>query len=704
MMPEKNFPWRVKRGYPLPLGVTVLNEGINFALFSRHASQVVLVVELPSGDQNGPLRYELSLGREENRTGDIWHILIETTDTELSYGYRLFGRNSHDGCRFTPERILIDPYCHALTPRRWGELARYGEVPCCRIPRHDFDWQHDRPLKTPLSETIIYELHVRGFTQQAEHTITAPGTYRGLIEKIPYLKQLGITAVELLPVTEFDENDTNFHDPKSGERLKNFWGYNPVSFLAVKSAYAHNPDDHINEFKSMVRALHQAGIEVILDIVYNHTGEGGYDGITSSFRGIDNPIYYLLDPTSKEYLNFSGCGNTFNCNHPVARSLIRESLRYWVMEMHVDGFRFDLASILGRDQAGNVLTNPPMIELIAEDPVLRDTKIIAEAWDAAGLYQVGSFSTNSRWGEWNGKFRDDIRSFMAGHEGTVTKLATRLAGSSDLYQASGRGPLSSINFITSHDGFTLSDLVSYNHKHNLSNGENNRDGDNHNLSWNSGYEGAPAPAAIKKLRARRIRSLLTILMLSQGVPMITAGDEFGRSQLGNNNAWCQDNSISWLDWKLCRKNQDLLRFFRQCIELRRRHPVFRREEFFAGPDNSTGKEKKEIQWQYLNPDSTNWSENCHGLGMLLSGSRKNKPRDDDFFMMINGSSIIPLDFTVPVVPHNTRGRRWHLVIDTAASSPLDIHLQGIFLEGSLSSVVRVEPMTVKLLQSMPIRP
>jgi len=686
----------------LPLGVTVLNEGVNFALFSRHGSQVSLIIDLPSTDGQSVSRHEVLLGREENRTGDIWHILLETDHTDFTYGYRIFGKSHPEGCAFQPDRILIDPYCHALKPRRWGEAARYGEVPCCLIPRHDFDWQHDRPLKTPLSETVIYELHVRGFTK-ADPSISAPGTYLGIIEKIPYLKQLGITAVELLPVTEFDENDNDFHDPTTGKPLKNFWGYNPVSFLAVKSGYAHNPDDHINEFKCMVRALHQAGIEVILDIVYNHTGEGGYDGTTSSFRGLDNPIYYLLDPHTQAYLNFSGCGNTLNCNHPVVRSLIRESLRYWVMEMHVDGFRFDLASILGRDQAGNVLINPPMIELIAEDPVLRDTKIIAEAWDAAGLYQVGSFSTNSRWGEWNGRFRDDVRSFMAGHEGFVAKLATRLAGSSDLYQASSRGPLSSINFITSHDGFTLHDLASYNQKNNLQNGENNRDGDNHNLSWNSGHEGDPAPPPVNKLRFRRIRSLLTILMLSQGVPMITAGDEFGRSQQGNNNAWCQDNPISWLDWKFSRKNQELLRFFRQCIELRRRHPVFRREDFFPSPGTAGGTDQEEISWQYLKPGITDWSENCHGLGMLLNGRRRNKPRDDDFFFVINSNKYLPLIFTLPPVPANTRERRWNLVIDTGAASPYDIGLQGIILNGSPSAFVRVEPMAVKVFQSMPAR-
>ncbi len=313
--------------------------------------------------------------------------------------------------------ILIDPYSRALLPRKWGEAAEYGQKPCGRIVTHDFDWHKDRPLRTPLSETIIYELHIRGFTKDASSGVAAPGTYLGIIEKIPYLKSLGITAVELMPVTEFDENDTVFHDPDTGQRLKNFWGYNPVSFFAINSGYAHDPTQAINEFKTMVLAMHQAGIEVFLDMVYNHTGEGGYDGNTCSFRGIDNPIYYLLDKNNN-YLNFSGCGNTVNCNHPVVRHFIRDSLRYWVTEMHIDGFRFDLASILGRDRQGNVLPNPPMIEAIGEDPVLRDTKMIAEAWDAAGLYQVGSFSNDPRWAEWNGRFRDDVRAFMIGRQDT----------------------------------------------------------------------------------------------------------------------------------------------------------------------------------------------------------------------------------------------------------------------------------------------
>jgi glycogen operon protein len=702
-MSKKNYPWKVKRGYPLPLGVTVLNEGINFALFARHTSQVVLVVDYKDPEQATTKRYELTLNPEENRTGDIWHVMLETSHCNLTYGYRVFGEKNTLGNVFEPQKILIDPYCHALIPRKWGETSRYGQSPCCRIIAHDFDWQNDRPLKTPLSETIIYELHVRGFTNHPDSKLESPGTYAGIIEKIPYLKQLGITAVELMPVTEFDENDNVFHDPDTGTLLKNFWGYNPLSFFALKSGYASNPDNHVNEFKAMVQALHSAGIEVILDIVFNHTGEGDYAGTTTSFRGIDNPIYYMLEPETKKYLNFSGCGNTMNCNHPIVRSLIRDSLRYWVMEMHIDGFRFDLASILGRDQEGNVLPNPPMIELIAEDPILRDTKVIAEAWDAAGLYQVGSFSTDARWGEWNGRFRDDIRSFMAGHSGMVTRLATRIAGSSDLYQASCRGPLSSINFITSHDGFTLYDLVSYDQKHNLKNGEKNRDGDNHNISWNSGHEGVPAPTAVEQLRMRRIRSMFTILMLSQGVPMITAGDEIGRTQQGNNNAWCQDNSISWLDWQLALKNHELLRFFRQCIVLRRRHSVFRREDFFYPVNPSAADAIEEIAWQYLTPGQTDWSRECHGLGVLLHGRRKDLPEDDDFFIMINGEKSRELYFIPPPLPVNTQNRRWHMVVDTSAASPYDIDLKGRLIDLRENRTFLVSPFTVMVLQSLPTR-
>ena len=687
-----------KRGYPLPGGVTHLKDGINFSIFARHATRVTLVVDHWPQRGGAPIRHEFPFDPGENRTGDMWHMQLLTHQQNFSYGYRIDGPASSGdkGHCYDYRKILIDPFSQALLPRKWGEQAQYGQKPCCRIENHDFDWQNDRPPKTPLSETIIYELHVRGFTQDASSGVQAPGTYLGIIEKIPYLKELGITAVELMPVTEFDENDTVFTNPETGERLRNFWGYNPVSFFALNSGYAENPDKATNEFKMMVKALHQAGIEVFLDIVYNHTGEGGYLGTTSSFRGIDNSVYYLLG-ANNQYLNFSGCGNTMNCNHPVVRDLIRESLRYWVTEMHVDGFRFDLASILGRDQQGNVLANPPMIEVIGEDPVLRDTKMIAEAWDAAGLYQVGSFSTDPRWAEWNGRFRDDVRAFMAGHDNTVTHLATRIAGSSDLYQPSGRTPLCSINFLTSHDGFTLCDLVSYNKKNNLANGEENKDGDNHNISWNSGQEGPVADQEINRLRFRRMKTFITLLLLSQGVPMFSAGDEFGRSQQGNNNAWCQDNPISWLDWSLLKKNKEFFRFFQKCIALRKACKVFRRTDFFP-TKNTSGLEQNEpeIFWQYLKPGEQNWASDCHGLAFFLR-AENSEQGGTDFFVMLNGDRKETLSFEVP--PLTDKHKTWHHIIDTSADSPLDFFPLAEAAPLAVGGKVSVVPFGCNVLQS-----
>ncbi len=654
-----------RRGHPLPMGLTVLAEGVNFSLFARHATGVSLVVDFSPGPEGIASRREFALDPGENRTGDLWHILLAIKEKDFTYGYRLTGPEGQGqpGLVFFPDKILIDPYAHALRPRLWGEVAEHGQTTCCRVVTHDFDWQNDRPLKTPLAETIIYELHVRGFTHHPSSGVSAPGTFRGVIEKIPYLQKLGVTAVELMPVTAFDENDTVFFHPQSGERLKNFWGYNPVSFFALHPGYAADPAAVVDEFKTMVLTLHQAGIEVYLDMVYNHTGEGGYSGTTSSFRGIDNPVYYLLDEQA-DYLNYSGCGNTVNCNHPVVRHLIRDSLRYWVTEMHIDGFRFDLASILGRDRQGRVLPNPPMIEAIGEDPVLRDTKLIAEAWDAAGLYQVGSFSSDPRWAEWNGRFRDDVRAFMISKENSITHLATRIAGSSDLYQPSGRSPLCSINFVTCHDGFTLADLVGYNQKQNLANGEENRDGDNHNLSWNSGHEGPGEPPRVQRLRMRRMKSFSLLLLLSQGVPMICAGDEFGRSQGGNNNAWCQDNPTSWLDWSLLTSNRGFFRFFTSCIALRKAYPHFRREDFFP---TAGGSQDAEILWQYLRPGEENWSADCHGLGFLLRPAAGVSPAAA-FFVAVNGDRHTPLHFTLPDPPV---GNHWYRIIDTAALPPAD---------------------------------
>lgn len=697
-MSTEKFPHRIKRGYPEPFGVTVLAEGINFSFFSRHADLVTLVIDWPYSKSGKTLQYEIALKPDIHRTGDMWHILIESDNTDFTYGFRVFGPNDHEkGLAFKPNNILIDPFCHTLTPNNWGEKPNYGSQPCCRLTKHDFDWKQDRPLKTPLSDTIIYEMHVRGFTRHANSQVLEPGTFAGIIEKIPYLQSLGITAIELMPVTEFDENDNTFINPETGQRLKNFWGYNPVSFFALKSSYSSNIHDHINEFKQMILALHQAGIEVFLDMVFNHTGEGNYNGKTSSFRGIDNPVFYLLDHETREYLNFSGCGNTMNCNHPIVRDLIRESLRYWVIEMHVDGFRFDLASILGRDTKGEPLPNPPMIEIIAEDPILRDTKIIAEAWDAAGLYQVGSFSTDQRWAEWNGKFRDDVRAFMAGDKDTVSRLATRIAGSSDLYQSSFRRPTNSINFITSHDGFTLYDLVSYNQKHNEQNGERNRDGDNHNLSWNSGTEGATVDPQIVQMRIRRIKTLALILFTSQGVPMITAGDEFGRSQHGNNNCWCQDNEISWLDWSLLKKNRELFRFFQSCIQLRKNFQLFRRVDFFQTPTDPDCTTNSDIIWQGLTPCVENWDPQNHYLGVLLKGTNNDIP-ETHFFIMFNGSRTDTASFIIPKTPDHPKSG-WHKILDTALKPPRDIRSIQISPRIIEGRKIKVKPMAGIVLQS-----
>ncbi len=699
-MSIKKFPHLCDRGYPEPFGATLLGEGINFSFFSRHTELVLLVLDWPLPESNDTKRYEIPLSPEFHKTGDIWHILVRSTNTRFFYGFKIEGSSLPEpDVVLHPSHVLLDPYCHKLKPRKWGENSQYGTEPCCQLIEHNFDWQQDRPLKTPLADTIIYEMHVRGFTRHESSQVNAPGTYAGIVEKIPYLKALGITAVELMPVMEFDENDNFFIHPKTKKVLKNFWGYNPISFFALKSGYSSDVKNHINEFKQMVLELHRAGIEVILDMVYNHTGEGGYDGVTSSFRGIDNSIFYLLDPQTREYLNFSGCGNTMNCNHPVVRELIRESLRYWVMELHVDGFRFDLASIMGRDQNGHPLPNPPMIEMIAEDPILRDTKIIAEAWDAAGLYQVGSFSSDSRWAEWNGKYRDDVRSFMAGQDDTIPKLATRIAGSSDLYQTSGRKPINSINFITSHDGFTLHDLVSYNEKHNEENGEQNRDGDNHNTSWNSGQEGESDDPDIVEMRLRRTKTFALILFISQGVPMFAAGDEFGRSQKGNNNCWCQDNLTSWLDWNLAKSNHGLLRFFQLCIKLRKSHAAFRRIDFFSHQDESGCETFHDIRWQGLKPCEEDWSHNSHHLGLILNGQIETD-NSSHFFIMLNGDRENSVTFRTPETPDHPISQ-WRKIIDTSQPSPDDFISPAADTPVPAGTRIRVPSMTAIVFQSIP---
>jgi len=725
------------RGRPLPLGTTPTVDGHNFALLCRHGTRVTLVV-LPEEGGNVPLA-EIPLNPRKNRTGDHWHIRVAGLPSTFCYGWRVDGPRDVR-TRFDPDRLLLDPAAAMISHgAEWAGTCEIDPQRTYRRSLHHrgthYNWEDDAPPLTPLEDSIVYEVHVRGFTCHPSSKVAEPGTFRGLIEKIPYLKWLGVTAVELLPVFEWDECDCPFFDPDTGDKLVNFWGYNPVAFGAVKAAFAATAKAHgqNDEFRDAVKALHAAGIEVILDVVFNHTGEGDDRGRTFSFRGLDNELYYLLDDKGK-YLNFTGCGNTVNCNHPVVRDLIMTCLRHWVGDMHVDGFRFDLASVLGRDRRGNVMIEPPVIESITEDGVLADTKLIAEPWDAAGLYQVGGFPFGRRWSEWNGKYRDDVRQFWKGDFGMVGALASRIGGSADLYQGSGRLPRHSLNFVTAHDGFTLNDLVSYNDKHNRANGESNRDGENHNNSWNCGQEGETTDSEVLQLRDRQAKNMMTTLMLSQGVPMILAGDEFRRTQKGNNNAWCQDNDISWVNWELVEQNATFLRFVRELIWLRRRHPILRRRRFFAGefrpadarpmpskrvaqqaglvdagPFPSAGPVRPaeaglqtdaevraashptatgfsvppvaglaDIHWHGVEPHHPDFGGSSRSLAFTLDGrftSREHDPDykiDADFYVALNAWRE-PLTFRIPASP--TR-RQWRRVIDTGRTSPDDFIAEG----------------------------
>ncbi len=540
----------------------------------------------------------------------------------------------------------------------------------------------------PREDTILYELHVRGYTIDPTSAVRYPGTFVSLVEKIPYLKQLGITAVELMPVHEFDENDCPFVNPLTGDRLRNLWGYNSIAFGAPKAAFTDNPkeSDPRGELRALVKAFHTAGLELVLDMVFNHTAEGGEGGSTYSFRGLDNCLYYLLDEQGR-YLNFSGCGNTVNSNHPVVRDLILSTLRNLVDEFEVDGFRFDLASILGRDRQGNLLVEPPIIELISEDALLAGTKLIAEPWDAAGVYQIGSFPGGPRWSVWNGRYRDDVRRFWRGDPGMASPLATRLCGSDDLYH--GGGPLHSVNFLTCHDGFTLADLVSYNQKHNEANGEGNRDGTDANWSWNCGAEGPTDDREVLTLRRRQARNLIATLLVSQGVPMLLGGDEFLRTQGGNNNAWCQDNPTSWVDWTLAGENADFLRFVRQMIALRLRHPALRRRTFFHG---GAGGQPADITWHGVAPCRPDFSWESHSLAFALDGRRVDRSGvvDRDIYVALN-AFWEPLVFQIPASP---TGRRWRRTVDTALPSPEDI--LGLD-EGPLISVLHAHRVAARSL-------
>jgi isoamylase len=682
----------VSPGSPLPYGAGVARGGINFSVFSKHATEVTLVLFFGS-DAEAIL--ELPFDPDQNRTGEVWHMFVHGLDPGIRYCYRM-DRVPNDAPlihRFDKKFTLLDPYAHALMGRvAWCQRGRDESSGLkqrrCAIVESQFNWELDRPLNIPLAESIIYEMHVRGFTRHPSSGVSKPGTFAGLIEKIPYLQSLGVTAVELMPIYDFEEDENPRVNPLTGQKLVDYWGYNPISFFAPTTAYSSDISDAgpMDEFKRLVKSLHAAGIEVILDVVFNHTAEGGEAGETFEFRGLDNSIYYMLNPGTGEYLNYSGCGNTLNCNHPVLRDLVVSALRYWVVEMHVDGFRFDLASILGRGQDGAVLASPPLLERLAMDPVLANTKLIAEAWDAAGLYQVGSFPSWGRWAEWNGKFRDDLRKFLKGDPGMVSALATRLVGSPDLYTGNSREPWHSINFVTCHDGFTLADLVSYNEKHNEANGEWNRDGTNDNFSWNCGAEGATDDPEINRLRARQVRNAAALTVLTHGVPMLLAGDELGRTQNGNNNAYCQDNEISWVNWKLAEQNADLLRFFRILISIRKRYKLMRKGTFSPNPKEGDVR----IDWHGVHLHQPDWSYESRSLAAHAHGIADGEQKN---LYLATNAHWEPHTYELPVVP----GWVWARMIDTSQPSPEDINEPGHEVVLANQHDVTVGPRSVVVL-------
>ena len=651
----------------LPYGAIVHDRGVQFVVFSRSATVMRLLL-YDAVDDLEPAEV-IQFDRDTDRWGDIWSVFVPSIGPGQLYHFQADGPfEPEQGQRFDGAARLIDPYAKALAGHFQPSYDGVIRPPKCVVVDDYFDWEGDRHLRRDLAETIIYEMHVRGFTRSPSSGVSHPGTYLGIIEKIPYLKSLGVTAVELMPVHEFPIRDVCGQRPEKPY----YWGYDPLVFFSPHRGYAADsqPGSQIVEFKQMVRALHQADIEVILDVVFNHTYEGNELGPTLSFKGLENRVYYMLDDGGSRYRNYSGCGNTINGNHPIVREMIFHCLRHWVHNYHVDGFRFDLASILSRDREGQLVPNPPLVEAIAEDPMLADTKIIAEAWDAAGAYQVGSFA-NLRWAEWNGRYRDDVRRFWRSDPEMLGHLATRLAGSSDLYESGGRCPYHSINFVTSHDGFPLNDLVSYHDKHNEANREGNRDGENNNYSANYGVEGPSRRQSVNPIRLRQIKNMLATLLLSQGVPMLLSGDECRRTQRGNNNAYCQDNDISWFNWKLVESNAALVRFCQTLIAFRRGQPTVRRPDFLNG-QVVDGQTLPDVSWFGDDGRASDWtSEASHLICLLAAPGAEDDPEGAgrDVMLLLNGTAE-PSQF---ILPRAAKGTPWRLFVDTAADSPKDIY-------------------------------
>jgi isoamylase len=652
-------------GKSYPLGATLVEGGTNFSVFAKHSTAAQLLL-FDGVSAPKPSRV-IDLDPRANRTYHYWHVFVPGVTTGQLYAYRVAGPFYPErGLRFDPDKVLLDPYgkCVARPVGRSREAARRpgdnaaSALKSVVVDASAYDWEGDRPLGRPFAKTIIYEMHVGGFTRHASSDVAPSkrGTYAGLIEKIPYLQDLGIGAVELLPVFAFDDED-------GPPGLGNYWGYQPLSFFAPHGGYSSRSDPlgALDEFRDMVKALHRAGIEVILDVVYNHTTEGGEGGPTICFRGLANETYYILAEDKSRYADYSGCGNTLNANEPIVRRLILDSLRYWASEMHVDGFRFDLASILSRDQRGRPMASPPVLWDIESDPVLANVKLIAEAWDAAGLYQVGSFVGDS-WKEWNGRFRDDVRAFLKGDNGTARAMAFRLTGSPDIYEQEQREAEQSINFVACHDGFTLNDLVPFNSKHNEANGEGNRDGADHNLSWNCGIEGPTAHPEVERLRTRQVKNFLTLTLLAIGTPMLLMGDEVRRSQGGNNNAFCQNNEISWFDWRLVEKHTDIHRFVTELIALRmnRDLPVERLDMTL-----NELLHRQPLQWHGVRLKSPDWGHESHTLAatVRLLGYPL-------VLHIIINAYWEPLEFEIPVFSE-TQGS-WRRCVDTYLDPPNDI--------------------------------
>ena len=693
--------YKYKSGSPYPHGIKVSDAGVNFSISSRHATYVELVLFARS-DSDRPFQ-TIVLEKDKHHTFFSWHILVEELPAGIWYAWRLDGpsHTRESGLRFESEKLLLDPWARAVSDKLWqrsaacapGDNMPYA-MRAAIVDEREYDWEGDAPLAIRSEKAIIYEMHVGGFTRHPSAKVKYPGTFSGVIEKIPYLQQLGITHVELLPVMAFDEQDVPAQTAELG--LTNYWGYSTHSFFSPHPGYCKTPEQgtHIREFRDLVKALHKAGIGIIMDVVFNHTSEAGADGPVINFKGITGNSFYLTDKFDKRiFHDYTGCGNTVNANHPLVSNFIISCLEYWVREMHIDGFRFDLASALARGEDGSVLQDPPLVWGIELSEQLSRTKLIAEAWDASGLYQVGNFP-GYRWGEWNGMYRDTIRRFLRGDTNVINEVATRVCGSSDLYQHQNRLPISGINFITCHDGFTLNDLFSYSQKHNSANGENNRDGCNNSLSFNCGEEGPTNNPSVIALRHQLAKNAFAILLLSHGVPMLLAGDEFLNSQQGNNNGYCQNNELSWLNWQDSKRNANVLRFVELMVQLRKRHPSLMRRNFLTGRILEE-RQIPDIHWHGIKPDEApDWhNPDNKVLIFTLAGLSQ---EESDLHVVMNMSD----DHFNLILP-SIEERLWCLAVNTALKSPMDIipHDEQHPLE---STVFRIPSRSVVVFENIDI--